>query len=251
MKRLALLTVFGLAACGGGGGGGNSGSTPPQPITRIANTSLPYYLPMSAGNSWTFATGGKMVDIGSITLQCSCPENGAAIERIGLYPPNSTAPSGSFFFVKNTPNGGTQLTNLIGVENDAGTSNITLASSTQFPYGVPIMDDSPHQNESWNDGAGDLSTITSIGGTMMLANGSEVINVATDQITGSFSPITWSFAKGVGFTQIAVGTQSTSMTSFSVNTATSNSAARNAQSLTAAQGHSGLIDLGLLEQLFP
>jgi len=163
-----------------------------------------------------------MVDMGSSTLSCGCPGNGDTMERIALYPPGSSTISSSFFFTKTPPSGQYgELSNIVGVENDSGTSNVTVISNVQFPNGVPVMDDSPSANEFWNDGAGDQSTITSVGGTLMLPSGSEVIDVAEDQITGSFSSITWDFARGVGFTQIGVGGQSTTLTSFSVNAASS------------------------------
>lgn len=187
-----------------------------------------------------------MADLGSFTLTCSCGDNGGSMERIGLYPPGSGTVSSSFFFTKNTPSGRTQLTSLVGVENDANTNNITIASTSGYPYGIPIADDSPSVNESWSDGSGNTSTVTSIGGTMMLANNSQVINIAADQITGNFSPITWSFAKGVGITQIGIGAQSTTISSFYVNTATSSSVGKqaNTKSTPVAVGHIGAINPG-------
>jgi len=144
MKRIVFIFAVSLALAGCGGGGGGGTPTIPAPTQpKIANTSLPYYLPLSSGNTWTFATGGKMVDLGALQVSCTCPANGSSAERIGLYSPGSSTVSSSFFFSKNTPSGGTQLTNLIGVENDSGVSNVTLVSSTQFPYGIPVMDDSP------------------------------------------------------------------------------------------------------------
>jgi hypothetical protein len=103
------------------------------------------------------------------------------------------------------------------------------------------MDDNPKVNESWTDGAGDASTITAVGGTMTLANGSKIIDIATDQWTGSFSTITWGFAKGVGFTSIGVGTQTTSLSSFTVNAATSQS--RSSQAVRTAHASPGKIDV--------
>ena len=242
MQGRILCAAIGLAfltACGGGGGG----ATPPAPTTPpVANTPLSYYMPLAQGNSWTFSSGGRIVDMGSSTVVCSCPASGAKMEQIALYPPGSSTISGSFFFTKNTPSGGTQLTNYVGVENDAYTNNITIASTTQFPYGVPIMDDVPSVNEFWSDGLGDVSTITSVGGTLTLANGSQVNNIAVDQITGGSSPITWGFAKGVGFTSIGAGTQSTSLTSFSVNVTTSASTGRRAAAVTQFVAHSGVPD---------
>jgi hypothetical protein len=244
MKRVIVLGVFVLTACGGGGGGNTAPPTPaPTPTPHpIANTSSPFYLPLSTGNSWTFATGGKIVDTGSMTLSCSCPDNGGTMERLAVYSPGSSSVSDSLFFTKNTPSGGTQLTNMIGVENDAGTNNITIASTVQFPYGIPVMDDSPKANETWSDGVGDASTITSVGGTMVLPNGDQVINIAVDQITGNFNPITWAFAKGVGFTSIGAGAQSTTLTSFYVNAATSYAKARH--SVRTAHGSPGRPDIG-------
>ena len=237
MKRFLLTGVFALTACGGGGGN----ALPPAPKTPpTANTALPYYLPLAGGNTWTFASGGKMVDMGSSTLTCTCPDNGGAMERIAIYAPSSSAISGSIFVSKNTPAGGTQLTNMVAVENDGNTNNLTIASTAAFAYGIPFMDDSPKQSESWSDGLGTTSTITSIGGTATMG-GSQIVDIATNQISAG---ITWSFAKGVGFTMISSGGQSTGLASFTVNTATSMTSARG-----AAFGHVGTPDFAILKTL--
>lgn len=240
MKRLLILGVFALAACGGGGGGGNSlPSAPRTPPT--ANTALPYYLPLANGNTWTFASGGKMVDMGSTTLTCTCPDNGGAMERIALYAPSSSAIGGSIFVTKNTPQGGTQLTNMVAVENDGNTNNLTIASTAAFTYGIPFMDDSPKQNESWTDGLGTTSTITSTGGTLTMGT-SQIIDVATNQIASA--GISWSFAKGVGFAMISSGGQSTGLASFAVNGATSMTSHR-----SVAFGHVGTPDFSIVKLL--
>lgn len=181
-----------------------------------------------------------MVDMGSSTLTCTCPDNGGAMERIAIYAPSSSAISGSIFVSKNTPTGGTQLTNMVAVENDGNTNNLTIASTAAFAYGIPFMDDSPKQSESWSDGVATTSTITSIGGTAMMG-GSQIVDVATNQISGS---ITWSFAKGVGFTMISSGGQSTGLASFTVNTATSMTSARG-----VASGHVGTPNFAILKML--
>lgn len=244
---IVVLSVLFLAACGGGGGGGTSTNPPvsnpaPQPTaTPIANTSLSYYLPLASGNTWTFATGAKMSDMGSGTLQCQCPGNGIAMEQIALYQANSSTISASLFFTKTS--GNTVLTNLVGAESGSGNGNITIASNAQYPAGMPVMDDNPSVNESWNDGAGNTSTITAVGGTMMLPNNTEIINIATDVVSGNFNPITWSFAKGVGFTSIGVGNQSTTITSFFVSTTNSHDFARKPASVAFFHGTVGRINL--------
>lgn len=251
---LFVLTSIFLAACGGGGGGGSTtppvsnpapqptSTAAPQPTpTPVANTSLSFYLPLASGNTWTFATGAKFSDMGSGPLQCQCPGNGVQMEQVALYQANSSTIFGSLFFTKTT--GNTVLTNLVGVENDSGNSNITISSNAQYPDGVPVMDDNPFVNESWNDGAGDTSTITAVGGTLMLPNNTQVIDIATDVVSGNFNPITWSFAKGVGFTSIGVGNQSTNLTSFFVSTTNSHDSARKAASVLPLHGKLGKIDL--------
>lgn len=238
MKRILLIGVLALAACGGGGG--NPLPSAPQ-APAIANTSLSYYLPLASGNTWTFTTGGKLVDMGSNTLSCACLDNGGSMERIAVYGPGSSSISGSFFIAKHTPQGGTPITSMVAVENDGNTNNLVIASSSVFPYGIPFMDDSPTQGESWTDGV-NTSTISSIGGTAAMGN-SQIIDIAVDQI--SSAGITWSFAKGVGFASIASGSQTaTALSSFSVNTASSMTAAH-----AVATGHVGRLDLSMLKAL--
>lgn len=238
MKRFLILGIFALTACGGGGGN-SLPSTPQAP--PIANSALPYYLPLASGNTWTFASGGKLVDMGSSTLTCTCPDNGGAMERIAIYAPGSSAISASIFVSKHTPQGGTQLTNMIAIENDGNTNNLTIASNAVFAYGIPFMDDSPTPNESWSDGLGTTSTITSTGGTATMG-GSQILNVATNQINPG--GISWSFAKGVGFTVISSGGQSTALASFTINAATSMTAAR-----SVVYGHVGTPDFSALNAL--
>lgn len=250
MKRVLILGLFVLSACGGGGGGSSPAPPTPTPIP-IANTSLSYYLPLANGNTWTFATGGKFVDVGGGTMGCTCPANGVKMEQIALYSPGSTTISGSFFFSK-TPAAGQfgPLTNILGVEQDANNNNITVISDSTYPSGFPIMDDVPSANEFWMDN-GAQSTITSVGGTMYLPGGAKIINIANDQLTSSTETISWSLAKGVGFTGIGVGTQSTTITSFYVNTSTSTSASRKSVSEGRFYGKVGRADIrSLISKVF-
>lgn len=223
MKKLAILFAFALASCGSGGGGGGGPIPGGGSSMTTLNTAVPDYLPAASGNYWNFSTGARMVDGGSYTLTCSCPGDGVHMERIELYDPGSSTISSSFFFAKNTPEGGTQLTNMIGVENDSGTNNMTGSSTATYPYGEPVMDDSPRANEQWSDGSGDTSTIVSTGATLSISSSSQIVGVATDQMTGNYSTITWGFAHGVGFTKIGVGTQTMNISSFYVNASTSTS----------------------------
>jgi hypothetical protein len=212
---ICIAATVVLAGCGGGGSG--SGSTP----LTLANTSSNHYLPLSAGNTWTLASGGSLTDEGPITLSCSCPENGHAIERVDAFQPVSDGLVGSFYFAKYTPTGATsELTTLVGIEQ-AGATTMTITSSASYPYGLSIMDDSPSAGESWNDSIGDISTINSVDGTMSIAGNQQIINVAADTISSSSSSSSgsfgWSFAKGVGFAAISEGGQSTNLSSFSIN----------------------------------
>jgi hypothetical protein len=198
-----------LIGCGGGGN--------PTPAPRtVANTSSTHYLPMGAGNTWTFAEGARIVDEGPLTLSCTCPDNGGTIEQMNLYTSDSTL-TASFFFATYRPSGAaSSLTTLIGSEQPGATA-ATVASTTQTPYGLPIMDDNPTVGEAWSDGLGDTSTITTVDGTVAIADNQEVIDVATDSVAaGGSTSFTWSFAKGVGFAAIAEGGSSTNLATFSL-----------------------------------
>jgi len=202
-----------LTGCGGGGGGS------PTPRT-VANTSSTHYLPLVEGDTWTFASGARIVDEGPLTLSCSCPDNGGLIEEMELFSPSATL-LGTIFFASYTPSSGASLlTTLIGTE-EPGATTATIASTTQMPYGPPIMDDHPTVGESWSDGLGDTSTITAVNGTIGISNNQEVIDVATDSVVSGSTSFSWSFAKGVGFAAIAEGGSSTNLSSFSLTTAAS------------------------------
>ncbi|HEY0799133.1 MAG TPA: hypothetical protein VGD50_08280, partial [Candidatus Baltobacteraceae bacterium] len=185
-------------------------------------TASAYYLPLNMGNTWTFTTGASFVDEGTVPLTCACPENGAIVEQVALLDPGSSSPGGYFYFAKYTPSGhASLLTTLIGIQ-PAG-QNMTITSTVQTPDGLPIMDDSPAKGESWSDGLGDLSTIDAVGGTTTITGNQQLINVASDTITGSATPLNWRFAKGVGFASISYGGQTTSLSSFTINAAQSTS----------------------------
>lgn len=245
MKRgfFFILLAFAAAltaACNSGGssnvpnGGGNPNPPPvtptpftspspsitPTPVGTPANTALSFYMPLATGNTWTFQSGGKMVDRGSITLACNnCPGQGTSMDQVELLSPSGT--SGGFLFFTKQPSNGHLLTTLIGSQ-PPGQSLIVL-SDTLFPKGFPIMDDTPSLNEQWTDGTAS-STITAVGFTMtLLPSLAPVINNATDALSDSTAGeiITWSFAQGVGITYLSQSGASTWLSSFSIDTTNS------------------------------
>ena len=223
---IAVASSFLLAACGGGGGGG---STPVQPQQVFANTSLAFYLPLATGNTWTFATGGKIVDSGSHTISCACLYNGRRSDSLDLIDPTGTYGS-SFIFTKffDGANNGVLTTVLLGTSNDHGATVSYFGTATNI--GIPVMNDSPIQGQSYTN-SGVTATITSVGQTQALPDGRFVRNVATGVLTQSGAQnFTFGFAQGVGFTSVAVGTQTTNLSSFSVDVTNSASVARGTQS---------------------
>ena len=214
-----------LAACGGGGGGG----TPVPPPQVFANTSLAFYLPLATGNTWTFASGGKIVDAGPSTFVCACSYNGQRVDRLDLIDPTG-AYSSSFLFSKffDTSNGGILTTVLVGTSPDHGTTRSLFGTAANT--GIPVMNDAPVQGKSYTN-SGITATITSAGQTQGLPDGRFVNNVATGTLTQSGAqPIVFGFAQGVGFTSVAVGSQSTNLASFTVDLTNSKSVARDSQS---------------------
>lgn len=212
----AIPALLFVAACGGGGGGS---STPPVP--PVANTSLTNYLPLATGNTWTFASGGRIVDVGSSSLQCSCAYNGGRIEGHDLTS-QSGAYGGTFLYAKaaGVEGSGAPITYLVGISQDHG-QTIQLAGSTSTNKGVipglGVMDDNPSVSETFMDTVGDTSTIGSVNQSVTYG-GATYDNDATDTISGSgFSSIVFGFARGVGYTNVSYQGQSTTLASFSVN----------------------------------
>jgi hypothetical protein len=221
MKRLALalVTALSLTACGGGGGGGSA--TPPGPT--YANTSSIYYLPMHAGNVWTFTSAGSIRDIGAGSLTCSCAINNVPLERLNLVNPDGSV-AGAFYFSKVTSSQtGAVLTDLVGVST--GTSTAVQLVTDGVHYGLPIMDDHAFVGEAWSY-SNESSTITSVGNNQ--SYGSQMIrSVNTDAFTGAGN-WTWSFAQGVGPTSVSMSGQTITLTSFSIDAVNSQDVSRQA-----------------------
>ena len=237
MRFFFAIPILLLAtACGGGGG-----SSPGVPaVPPAANTSLPYYLPLAAGNTWTFSTGGRFVDVGSGTLQCTCAYNGGKIEGHDLI---SSAGSygGTFEYAKaaGVAGSGATVTYLVGISTDHGQTIQLLGSVATTKGVVPglgVMDDAPSASETFSDASGDTSTIGSVNQTVTYG-GATYTQVATDTISGTnVSSIVFGFARGVGYTSVSYQGQSATLASYSVNKQTSYIAPRGMPRVTRATG---------------
>ena len=210
---LALGIVLSLTACSGSSGGGIFGGNTPPP--NIANTTNPYYLPLSPGNSWTFQNGVVINDVATGTFSCQCPGNNAPIEQLDAQDSSGTYIASLYFSRQNN------LTTLIGIATVQGGS-ISTTSTTTYPDGIPVMDDNPTAGETWGpDEYGDTSTITAVGQTVTLGNGQQAVNVATDSLTVQGIPqatLTWQFAQGIGFVSLSSNTYgNTTLNTFSVS----------------------------------
>ncbi len=229
MIAAAALTALAISACGGGGGGGG-GSVIPPPTVVFANTSSPLYLPLTPGNSWTFSSGSKFVDVAKAVASCPSPciFNGHRYDRIDLLDP-SGAYSSSFLFTKffDTSNNNVLTSVLLGTSPDHGQTISFLGSNTN--PGIPIMNDSPTQGKTYSAN-GITSQITAVGQTQPLPDGRTIQNIGIDLLTQSGAQnITFGLAQGVGLTSIAVGTQNATLTTFTIDVANSASEARWAQ----------------------
>ncbi len=212
----ALCGALALAACSG-----SSNPFGPSPTPQnVANTSLPYYLPLAQGNSWTFDDGEVINDTGSGQFSCSCPANGINVEELDISDSGGTY-EGSLYFNKQT-SGGRALTDFLGTSSSQGTG-IDYISTPNYPDGLPAMDDSPYSGESWTDENGDRSTIGSVGQTVNLSNGQVAINVAQDTFAAASAAnsFNWQFGQGIGFVTISSTTGSTTLSAFNVDTVNS------------------------------
>jgi hypothetical protein len=222
---VAMVSVSALAACGGGSSGGGGGSVSPGG-TVFANTSSAFYMPVHPGNTWTFTSGGKMVDAAPGTLVCSCTLNGTRYERIDLFDPTGAYGS-SFLFTKyaDALNGSVLTTALVGTSTDRG------ATITPFSSGrMPVMNDAPVSGYVYQLNGG-TSTITSAGQVQTLSDGRSIRNVANDTVSApGVQSISFGFAQGVGVTMVGVGMQTTPLASFSIDAVNSTSEARDTES---------------------
>ena len=200
---------------------------PPPPV--YANTALPFYLPLATGNTWIFASGGKIVDGSKRTISCTCVYNGVRSDSLDLIDP-SGAYGSSFIFTKfyDQANNGALTIVLLGTSTDHGATVSYFGSGSNI--GIPVMNDAPTQGKSYTN-AGITATITSVDQTQGLRDGRVIRSVATGALTQSgSSTIVFGFAQGVGFTSVAVGSQTTNLMSFTVDLVNSKSVARDAQS---------------------
>jgi hypothetical protein len=222
-----------LTACGGGGGGGGGGGITPPPQQTMANTSNSSYLPLLAGNSWTFQSGGIITDAGLVTVLCSCPINNKSVERLNLAAPGG-AFAGALYFAKgawpSAPSASHRITYLVGVRTATATSiSLAYESANGSIPGYPAMDDTPSNGEvlglstmTPSDPA--ATTIQGVGATQAYGSNQVIGNMATGTIvSGTTTIIAMILAQGVGFASFNSGTQTNLLTSFSINALSSQS----------------------------
>ena len=209
-RSTGVFAVLALAACGGGGGGGGGSSVAPP--TGIANTSSPFFLPSKTGNRWVFSTGGAFTDGGRGTISCTCAVNGQVAERMDLTDPTG-AYAGSFLFSKSTV-GNSIIDTLMGSSTDHG-ATVSLLTDGAGHYGISVNDSNAFVGENWTN-AGGTSRITGVNGTQSYGGGI-IQSINTDTLVASTTSLTWGFARGVGFTSVTSGGQTTTLTSFSID----------------------------------
>jgi hypothetical protein len=236
VATLAAATAIALLAAGCSSGGGSSATPPaptPTPTPSVANTSSSAYLPLYAGNAWTFGTGGKIVDAGSLTLSCTCPQNGKTFEVHDFYSP-AGAYTGSFVIGKGAwPLSGSlqghRITYLVGTTTNHGsTITLTFESLDGTVPGYPLMDDSPSSGEVFSLtslGGNATTTFTSIGGIQPYGSSQIINNIADTIVTASglSTPIAIAMAKGAGYTSISENNQTAQLSAFTINAAQSQS----------------------------
>ena len=192
---------------------------------------MPFYLPLVPGNTWTFATGSKIIDGGTRTLSCTCTFNGRRIDHLDLIDPSGVYGS-SFIFSKffDNTNGGVLTSVLVGTSTDHGATISLFGDATNT--GIPVLNDAPVQGKTYTNSVASItSTISPVGQTQPLPDGRFIRNVATDTLTSPGAQnIVFSLAQGVGFTAVGVGSQTTNVSSFTIDTVNSASAARSAES---------------------
>lgn len=234
-----LFLGFVVSGCGTGGNGKTVAlpalATPTPTITQtlaptatptatatplpIVNTSLQSYLPFHAGNTWIFGDGSRIVDAGSIPLQCTCAFVGLPVEVMDFFGPSYTFLSAELFNKGSGPTAGHRFTYLIGTSSAANGAPTNLA----VPYpgaspGIIVMDDLPMLETISYPGVANAAqtTIAGVGGVIHPAN-SQVQNVAEVQISGFYlvqsaqlfvqeGQHDYTFALGVGFAALPVST---------------------------------------------
>jgi hypothetical protein len=224
----AAVAAATLTACGGGGGGSSSagGSFTSAPIRTTANTSNSAYLPLLAGNTWTFQSGGIITDAGAIQLVCSCPISNKSVERLNVTDPNGTF-GGAFYFAKGAwPSGANanhRITYLVGVRTATATSITPTYQSTDGSIpGVPAMDDTPANGEvlglsTMIPSNSTTTTFQSVGGTQAYGTNQVIVNMASATVTSGGTSVGFIFAQGVGYASVNTSTQTNLLTSFSIN----------------------------------
>ena len=227
-------------------------ATPTPTATPIsyANTTSAYYLPLEAGNTWSFNSGSKLNDIGQSHLTCtSCGLNNLPVEDINVIG-TTGAYAGTFYFDKVTSGQtGGVLAELVGVSYNNGVL-VTLVTNGLGTYGIPVMDDRAFVGESWSYTGEESSTITAVGQTQVYAGPYVFIkNINMNAYTGALN-VNWGFGQGVGFTSLAMNGSTVTLTSFSINAVNSQSLQRRTLAVDPANSADAAQSLALLKALF-
>ena len=233
--KLAGFVIFALfSSCGGSNPVGGSALPPPR-----ANTPIVAFLPLGAGNAWTFGSGAQMRDMGLASLSCSCALAGLAIEQIDVYDASQTY-AGSLFYTKATlqtgASAGQRLTYLAALSSDHGATAFYPSDTTDGAPGVVVTSDTPAVGERFDDFNGAaVSTITSINGTQNY-QAEQITAIALDQLVATGWNGTLGFAQGVGFTSLASNAGSVALTAFTVGPSSQSMIRRTMAAATSATG---------------
>ncbi len=214
--KLGAFVLFALiSSCGGGNPFGGGSSLPPP----RANTPIAAFLPLGAGNAWTFASGSQMHDMGVAAIACTCALAALAPEQIDVIDATQTY-AGSLFYAKLTaasgPYVGQRLTYLAALSTDRGVTVFYPADTSDGAPGVAVVSDTPSVGQRFDDfNAEAVSTIASINGTQPY-QAEQITAIAVDQLVANAWTGSLGFAQGVGFTSVSSAMGATALTAFTV-----------------------------------
>jgi hypothetical protein len=187
------------------------------------------WLPVHQGNTWTFDDGTRFVDAGSV----QDPFFGFAEEKVNVERPSASSPFLSFIFSYVLDSNGNPLPEAFSLVSISNARASDFFQDFRVTEGWMLVDfDRVRMHETFTCDEFSFSpegclipnsataTIVAVHRTVKISSGRlHDVDTEVDTIPTNVIPsgrITWSFAKGVGFTKYSDGTLNLHLVSYSL-----------------------------------
>jgi hypothetical protein len=227
------VAMLSFGACAGGGFDTmpSTALTSSDARSMLRTTGGNPWLPLQRGNTWTFDDGTRFVDVGPV----EDISGSYVVEQINMYRPNTTAAFLSFKFSYADDLNANPLPQAFSLVEVANASGFDDFQDFRVPEGWLIVDFiNVHPQQVFTCATFSFSqfgcfaysgtavttiigvhrTVSTLAGRLMDVDSEVDSGLPTDIV--SSGKITWSFAKGVGFTSYSDGVLNLHLASFSL-----------------------------------